>query len=91
MKNTHNPTMMIKSKFSNLVHKILEPNIDIKGHERWRHRDKYKFTDEQKIAMFDEIKKVHDECSNELTNYQFDRRIKKHVRKLREEKVLITQ
>lgn len=87
----HNPTMMIKSKFSNLVHKILEPNIGIKRHERWRHQDKYKFTDEQKIAMFDEIFKIHGECSKELTNYFQDRSFKNYVRKEREKKVLLNQ
>jgi len=91
MKNTHNPTMMIKSRFSNLVHKILEPNVEIKRCDRWRHRDKYKFTDEQKIEMFDEIMKIHNELSNELTNYQYDRRFKNWVKKERERRALILQ
>lgn len=85
-KNSHNPTMMIKSKFSNDVHKVLEPNMEIKRRDRWRHRDNYKFTDEQKIAMFDEIIKLHNNCSNELTNYQFDRRQKKRVYNARVER-----
>ena len=85
-KNTYNPTMMIKSKFSNSVHKVLEPNIDIKRNDRWRHRDKYKFTDEEKIKMFDEIWKLHQDCSNELTNYQYDRRNKKRIHNTRVER-----
>lgn len=85
-KNTHNPTMMIKSKFSNQVHKILEPNIDIKKSNRWKYYLLYKFTDEQKIAMFDKIFELHKECSDELTNYQYDRREKKRVYKLRVER-----
>jgi len=35
-----NPTTAIKCKFSNAVHKMLEPNTDIKQRDRWRHRDK---------------------------------------------------
>lgn len=78
-KNTHNPTMMIKSKFSNAVHKILEPNIDIKKSNRWKYNLLYKFTNEQKIEMFDKILKLHNESSEELTNYQYERREKKRV------------
>ena len=86
MKTTkHNPTMMIKSKFSNQVHRILEPNIEVKKYERWKqeYRDRYKFTDAQKIEMFDEIMKIHAECSTELTNYFADRSYKKWISKER--------
>lgn len=89
MKNTtHNPTMMIKSSFSNAVHKILEPNIDIKKSERWRSKnnDKYKLTDKQKIELFDQIELLHRNSSNELTAYQFDRREKKRIHKARVER-----
>ena len=81
MKNTknNNPTEMIKCKFSNEVHKVLEPNIGVKTSERWKSRDKYKFTDAQKIAMFDQILALHKECSTELTDYQFDKREKKRI------------
>lgn len=92
MKNTaHNPTMMIKSKFSNLVHKILEPNMDVKQRERWRFAKKYKFTDEEKLQIFDQILKIHNECSKELTHYQFDRREKRRVIKEREKKLLVNK
>jgi len=78
-----NPTTAIKCKFSNAVHKMLEPNTDIKQRDRWRHRDKYKLTDKQKLEMFEEILKLHAECSKELTTYQYDRREKKRVQKAR--------
>lgn len=85
MKN-NNPTSAIKSKFSNAVHKILEPNLDIKRRDRWKHRNKYEFTDKQKLEMFDKIVALHNECSNELTNYQYDRREKKRIHKARVER-----
>jgi hypothetical protein len=62
---------------------MLEPNTDIKQRDRWRHRDKYKLTDKQKLEMFEEILKLHAECSKELTTYQYDRREKKRVQKAR--------
>lgn len=77
--NKNNPTTMIKCKFSNEVHKILEPNIGVKKNDRWKFRDKYKFTDAQKIEMFDKIMEIHSECSSNLTNYQFDKRKKKKI------------
>ena len=83
-KQMHNPTMMIKSKFSNQVHRILEPNIDVKQSLRWKHRDKYKFTDAQKIQMFDQILQLHAESSEELSSYRADRSKKKRVAKERE-------
>ena len=80
-KYSNNPTQMIKCTFSNSVHKILEPNIDVKNRERWRkeNRDKYNFTDEQKLEMFNKILKIHNETSNELTSYQYDKRDKKRT------------
>lgn len=89
MKNSaYNPTMMIKSKFSNQVHKLLEPNIDVKKCDRWRghFRERYKLTDEEKIKIFNEIVKLHQECSNELTSYQFQRREKKRIHNARVER-----
>jgi len=80
MKNkTTNPTVIIKCKFSNDIHKILEPNLGIKKSERWKFRDKNKFTDAQKIEMFDQIMALHSSCSSELTNYQFEKRNKKRI------------
>lgn len=80
-KNMHNPTMMIKSKFSNQVHKLLEPNIEIKGSNRWKYPNGYKLTDKQKIEMFDMIVILHKNASEELTNYQYNRRQKRRVMK----------
>lgn len=82
-KQMHNPTMMIKSKFSNQVHRVLEPNIDVKNSERWKYGSRYKFTDAQKLEMFDKILKLHAECSEELTSYQRDRSAKKKLAKER--------
>jgi hypothetical protein len=86
----HNPATAIKCKFSNAVHRILEPNLDVKAHLRWRsmYQDKYKFTDEQKVQMFDQIFEIHKQNSKELVSYLHKRRIKKHVKKLREQKNL---
>lgn len=78
-----NPTTAIKAKFSNEVHKLLEPNINVKSRERWKHSQKYELTDTQKIELFDEIVKLHNECSHELTSYQYDRREKRRIQKAR--------
>lgn len=85
-KNSHNPTLMIKAKFSNSIHRILEPKIEIKKSERWKHRDKYDLTDEEKIETFDKILKLHRQSSYELTNYQYDRRYRNKVEKDRIER-----
>lgn len=86
--SAYNPTMMIKSKFSNQVHKLLEPNIDVKRNNRWReqYREKYRLSNEEKIKLFDQIIKLHNECSNELTSFQFERREKKRIHKARVER-----
>jgi hypothetical protein len=81
-----NPTTAIKCKFSNAIHKLLEPNIDIKKSHRWKYSDKYKLSDKQKLEIFEEIQKLHTECSSELTAYQYDRREKKRVQKARIER-----
>lgn len=70
---------MIKSAFSNAVHKLLEPNIGVKKSQRWSLRDKYKLTDKQKIELFDQINNLHTAYSTELTTYQFNRREKKRI------------
>lgn len=86
MKNNNNPTTMIKCRFSNDVHKLLEPNIELKRRDRWKHRDKYKLTDAQKLEIFDKILELHSQCSTELTNYQYDRREKRRIHKARVER-----
>ena len=82
MKNTK--TMMIKSKFSNAVHSILNPN-PIKNRDKWRVKTQ-PLTNEQKIAMFDQIVELDKEISNELGSYWFDRRWKKRRDKARVER-----
>lgn len=82
----HNPTTAIKCHFSNEVHKILEPNIDVKKRQRWQHSKKYELTDAQKLAIFEKIVELHRETSNELTSYQYNRRQKKRIEKARVER-----
>lgn len=97
MKNsTHNPTMMIKSKFSNQFHKIVNSCYGIKRNSRefWdckRNERNNPLTEKQKAELFDEVMKIYNECSNELINYFEDRSYKKHVKKEREKKLLVTQ
>ena len=82
MKNS-NPTTMIKSKFSNLVHSILEPNMDLKARDRWQKSNKYKLTDADKLVLFEKILEAHKKCSAELTAYQYDKRCKNRIKKAR--------
>jgi hypothetical protein len=95
-KQFHNPTMMIKSKFSNLVHKIIDPCFGIKRYSRewWDMKYKQKnnpLTDKQKAEKYDEIMKVYNECSDELYNYFSKRSYNKAVQKEREKKNLVIQ
>jgi hypothetical protein len=86
MKNiANNPATSMKCRFSNQVHAILEPNIGVKRSERWKkeYREKYNFTDEQKLQMINEILKLHNELSNELVSYKFERSKKKRVQRER--------
>ena len=81
-----NPTTAIKCKFSNAIHKLLEPNIDVKKRDRWKNRDNYKLSDAQKLALFDKINQIHSECSYELTSYFYDKREKRRIHKARVER-----
>jgi hypothetical protein len=90
MKKTtqHNPTMMIKSSFSNKIHKLLGECTEHKRHSKewWdcmRESRSKKMTDEEKVKLFDEIKKVYNETSQELRSYFQDRSFKKRVQKER--------
>lgn len=85
MKNQNiSSALSIKTKFSNSVHKILEPKIGIPRSIRWRKPNK-EYTDKEKIALFDEIKKLHDQISDEFSNCLYKNRQKKKVQKLRDE------
>ena len=81
----HNSATTIKCKFSNLVHKALEPNINIKKTQRYRVAKKV-LTDKEKLALLEEIMKIHAECSEELTACLYKRREKKRTQKLRAER-----
>lgn len=79
-----NPTTAIKGKFSNAVHKLLEPNVDKKSSQRWKF--KKELSDKEKIEVFNKIIELHTNCSNELTSYQFERREKKRIHNARVER-----
>lgn len=84
MKNQNiSSALSIKTKFSNSVHKILEPNLGVPRSKRWRVRKE--LTDKEKIVLFDQIKKLHDEISDEYSNCLYKNRMKKKVQKLRDE------
>jgi hypothetical protein len=77
-------TEMIKSKFSNAVHKLLNPN-PVKNRDKWK-TPKLKLTDEQKIELFDKIVQLDREISDELGSYWYDKREKKRINKKRIER-----
>ena len=81
-KISHNPTTMIKSKFSNEVHKLLDPNMGTETRDRWR-LPKKKLTDAEKLELFEKIVEANNTCTAELTAYQYDRRVKNRVKKAR--------
>lgn len=82
-----NPSTSIKCKFSNAIHRILEPNIEIKTSLRWRGKKKIsEYSDAEKLKLFEQILKLHKECSKELTSYQYQKREKKRIQKARIER-----
>ena len=96
MKKTtqHNPTMMIKSSFSNKIHKLMNKCHGIKKHTKEYYDCKrqhnqtpwsnfLKLTDQEKIELFDKIEEIYVETSHELRNYFNDRNFKKRVQKER--------
>jgi len=78
----HNKTEMIKSKFSNAVHKLLNPN-PVKNRDKWRNKPQ-PLTNEEKIKLFDKIVALDKEISFELGSYWYDKRDKKRLQKQRE-------
>jgi hypothetical protein len=90
MKNTkHNPTMMIKSAFSNKIHKLLGVCTEHKPYSKewWTcKRETKELTNDEKVKLFDEIMKVYSETSDELKNYRNDKNWKKIVEKRRVER-----
>jgi ClpP class serine protease len=88
MKNTkHNPTMMIKSAFSNKIHKLLGVCTHYKttSREYWAClNERKKLTDEDKVKLFDEVMRIYKETSDEIKNYRKNRNLKKWVNRGRE-------
>lgn len=81
--------MMIKSAFSNKIHKLLGVCTHHKttSREYWAClNERKKLTDEDKVKLFDEIMKVYSETSDELKNYRNDKNWKKIVEKRRVER-----
>ena len=93
----HNSVTTIKCRFSNSAHELLDPNYGNKNRDAWKNKKVY--TNAEKIEIFDKLKKVHDECSEEIGHALFERREKKRIhnqrvingyyekRKLRKEQV----
>ncbi len=82
MKQQSNKTAL-KCKFSNEVHKMLEPQIDLPAFKR---RSQTKFTEKRKVELFDQIYALHIETSNAIRAINADKRNKKQVQKLRAER-----
>jgi len=79
----HNSVTTIKSRFSNLAHELLDPNYGNKRRDAWR--NKKVFTDAEKIEIFDKLKKIHDETSEEIGHALYKRREKRRIHKQRVE------
>jgi hypothetical protein len=82
MKNTK--TMMIKSKFSNAVHNLLNPN-PVKNGDKWKVKTT-PLTNDEKVALFDQIVQLDKEISWELGSYWYNRREVKRRDKARAER-----
>jgi hypothetical protein len=89
MKNLSSSTS-IKCKFSNMVHKMLEPNIGIKRNKRWSVK-KVVLTNEEKIKLFDEIVLLHSKISEEYSSCLYKRREKRRVQKARLERGYVSK
>ncbi len=79
----HNSATTIKCRFSNQLHKLLDPNVGVKRSERWKIK-KVELTMLQKLELFEQIVKLHNETSTELSNCLFKRREKKRLAIARE-------
>jgi hypothetical protein len=89
-KNAHNPTMMIKCRFSNEIHKLITPCYGIKPHTK-EHQEcrinnkKNPLTDKEKVELFDKIMELDNKTSWELTHFFTKRKLKNKVNKIRTE------
>jgi hypothetical protein len=70
----------IKCNFSNEVHKVLEPNINIKRTDRWKHK-KNELSDKQKLELFEKIVALHNQCSRSIVSINTKKQLKKEVEK----------
>lgn len=73
----HNSITTIKCRFSNQVNKMINPYFGVKRCDRWKRKSP--LTDQEKIKLFDEIYKLNQEISNEISNGLYKRREKKRV------------
>lgn len=80
MKNSK--SLMFKAKFSNAVHKLLNPN-PVRHRDMWKTK-KEPLTDKQKIELFDKIVALDKQTSNELGSYFYWRRELKRINAQRE-------
>jgi hypothetical protein len=79
-----NQVSNLKCKFSNAVHKLLEPGINLKRSDRWKTAKTY--TDKEKIEMFDMLIAMHEINSEEIGNALYKRRKCKRVQNARLER-----
>lgn len=84
-KMKHNSVTTIKCRFSNSVHKLLTPNIDLPKSKRWRQK-RVNLTDAEKIQLFDQIVALQAASSEEISSALYKRRKKKRVEKARMER-----
>lgn len=80
-----NPVTSIKCRFSNSVHKLVDQKYGVKNSQKWSMKVE-KLTNEEKIKLFDEIVKLDQEISSEISNALYKRREKKRVEKARAER-----
>lgn len=81
MNKKENQVSNLKCQFSNAVHKMLEPSIEVKKSER---NQEISYTDQEKIEMFDMILAAHKVSSEAITSALFKRRERKRVQSARD-------
>lgn len=79
-----NNTMMIKSKFSNAVHALINPT-PVKNRDRWKQK-KVVLSDAEKAALYDKIVALDAESTTELGHLWYERRERKRIEKARLER-----
>ncbi len=79
--SNYNPKTMIKSKFSNDIHKLLAQGYGLKPSEK--RKVQKKLTDTEKLALFDKVMKTYRDSSNELRMYLYEKRKRKEIERNR--------